>query len=79
MWKYIPTSPSIFYIAYLSYVLLKENKFYPSCDDMDFLNILDGGRLIYLSFNITETKHATKNFQQFLTISLSKNIFCRSL
>ena len=48
--KYRHTNPAIFNIAHLSYVLLKENKFYPACDVMDLLNIQDGGRLISLSY-----------------------------
>ena len=51
LWKkYRHTNRAIFNIAHLSYVLLKENKFYPACDVMDFSNIQDGGRLISLSY-----------------------------
>ena len=42
---------AIFNIAHLSYGLLKENKFYPGFDAMDFLNSRDGRRLISLKFH----------------------------
>ena len=34
--KYIHTNPAIFNTAHLSFVLLKENKFYPACDVIVF-------------------------------------------
>ena len=66
--KYRYTNPAIFNIAHLSYVLLRENKFYPACDVMDFLHIQDGGWLISFSFNISKVKHAIKNLKADFTV-----------
>ena len=46
--------------------LLKESKFFPACDVMDFLNIQDGGMfisVISLSFDISKAKHAIKSLK----------------
>ena len=48
--KYIHRNPAVFNIAHLTYVLPKENEFYPGCDVMDFLNIQDWGRVISFSY-----------------------------
>ena len=52
----------------------KKKKYFPARDVMDYLNIQDGGWLVSLSFNISETKYVIKK----LTTDIRQDIVHQS-